>query len=586
MNNFYDFAPKGFRRLNDVVLIQNDVLNQISGQIHTIKTGAKEIEQYIKEKELSDLEELKSFVIKKEQDFYSRIGVKNYQELRQKVEAWNSSGAYQMLQDTTLIEKIANIIKRASYTDLTDAVDKITKQKNDEIINILWSTDGLKQELDKLGIIIENVIYTGLKGGSKKSNSSIRRGTISIIVSPSNFNNSSNNFINSNYIQLTDGLKGITLTQRKNGNIEIHFTKDMSMATQRQLTDLINEALKKQGIKLEHTSQSTINEEIRVLISNYLYMLNPFTIDGLVQNQIINRVIQEYMVETQNIQIGRSRQLIRGALGEIYWTAFFIYIGLRTSPVGKLTSTETNIKNKTQQGKQIPVDIVFEGCGAQVKNYTVDKNNIVRFNSHFDQVLQQAIPNKQNLANFLVGRGGGLQMSPREARLIYGRYWFSEQYNKRDVKHDVDGVYVAVEERFSAIDHGIETYFRNCIDKLLKFNYDVTLDKKSSDLLVEDKDSFDPGKPIFFIINDIIYPTSYIIDQIELNLKELGENDIIAIKVENFFMKISDNFVNPQGSVYPNQAKPTIEKGLESSEITYSIDVNVLELAKQLCNIK
>jgi hypothetical protein len=77
------------------------------------------------------------------------------------------------------------------------------------------------------------------------------------------------------------------------------------------------------------------------------------------------------LVDQEQIAINKNSSVIKGALGEIYWNAFFDFIGLQAIPVG--------FDVHDTSGKEIPVDIAFEKFGFQVKNYkTLD--GIVIFN--------------------------------------------------------------------------------------------------------------------------------------------------------------------------------------------------------------
>jgi hypothetical protein len=71
--------------------------------------------------------------------------------------------------------------------------------------------------------------------------------------------------------------------------------------------------------------------------------------------EIINRVITRFLVEEYDIKMGRNSSVVRGALGEIYWTAFFDFINVSAIPVGLNAKSTTN--------KEIPVDILFREFG-------------------------------------------------------------------------------------------------------------------------------------------------------------------------------------------------------------------------------
>ena len=77
-------------------------------------------------------------------------------------------------------------------------------------------------------------------------------------------------------------------------------------------------------------------------------------------NSAIDEAIQKFLVESQKINLENNTSVIRGALGEIYWTAFFEFIGVnsnssRALPVG--------FDVRDIHGWEIPIDILFKKIG-------------------------------------------------------------------------------------------------------------------------------------------------------------------------------------------------------------------------------
>jgi len=91
-------------------------------------------------------------------------------------------------------------------------------------------------------------------------------------------------------------------------------------------------------------------------------------------------------------------------LGEIYWNAFFDFLGIQVIPAG--------LTRLTTKSKEPPIDIIFKSFGFQVKNYTVN-DGVVTFNSHFDKELKERVPNHQPLGTFFA-RGLDLGEGARE----------------------------------------------------------------------------------------------------------------------------------------------------------------------------
>jgi hypothetical protein len=72
--------------------------------------------------------------------------------------------------------------------------------------------------------------------------------------------------------------------------------------------------------------------------------------------------------------LSREFSVIKGFLGEVYWSALFSFLGARTTPVG-------DEKDKTT-GQSIGIDLVVGAYGFQVKNFNMKNNQgVVQFGS-------------------------------------------------------------------------------------------------------------------------------------------------------------------------------------------------------------
>jgi hypothetical protein len=69
---------------------------------------------------------------------------------------------------------------------------------------------------------------------------------------------------------------------------------------------------------------------------------------------IIADIIDKYWTKEIAIQIGENSALVRGFLGEVYWTAFFTYIGFDAIPAGVMLKSGN---------LEVPTDVVLDGLG-------------------------------------------------------------------------------------------------------------------------------------------------------------------------------------------------------------------------------
>ena len=116
------------------------------------------------------------------------------------------------------------------------------------------------------------------------------------------------------------------------------------------------------------------------------------------------------------------------------------------------------------------------------------------------------VPEETSLRN-LLGNRIGLGEDGVEA---FGEYLYSFEYNKRNVTIDTSGRYIPIEKRFNNINRDFKSYIEANKAELLAIDRNITL--KDESILVAN--SFNPGRPTFFLINDKPYPSSEIVENI------------------------------------------------------------------------
>jgi hypothetical protein len=113
----------------------------------------------------------------------------------------------------------------------------------------------------------------------------------------------------------------------------------------------MNNILKELNIQSKATTPQILHEKIGTKILSYLPSGSyPKA------NASINNIIQSFLINEYEIKVGKNSSVIRGALGEIYWNAFFDFIGWTGAiPVG--------LSVKSVNNKEIPVDILYKEFG-------------------------------------------------------------------------------------------------------------------------------------------------------------------------------------------------------------------------------
>lgn len=149
------------------------------------------------------------------------------------------------------------------------------------------------------------------------------------------------------FSQVTKGITFFVSTNKKREtNFEIHFTQNIPAKEQNKIAASFNEHLRKKGVQTGATTDYDRRKEIANIILSFLPTSTHAT---------ARRVLTDFFTNKADIAINKGSSAIRGALGEIYWAAFFDYIGLNAIPTG--------FDVHSKKGKMIPVDIALEDIG-------------------------------------------------------------------------------------------------------------------------------------------------------------------------------------------------------------------------------
>lgn len=548
-------APQGFRTVDNVIGIQNRVLQLISGGIHA-GTKQETLAERIKKKEIEQLEILQQEALEKEKAFYVSIGcaTTGYLGLYNRAMQWKRTGAARILQNPELIDEIQEVYDDISKADLDAIISEFAS-----LYLTKKDLQSLFYEDKELDAIYDSIIDEAVAGAGRKASSGSRRGTLAITFKV----NKASDKKKFTFLKT----RGVTLFQSgrkdKDGNsiIEFHFTNNMPQSIRDELVKKMLDIARKQGSQIELSSIKDINQEIADRILRHLP-------SGRYPRarEVIASTTMQYLIEQQKIKTGRNSSVIRGMLGEVYWTAFFEFLGLNATPVG--------FDVRGQAGWEIPIDVAFQHIGFQVKNYTA-KDGVVTFNQHLDREVHEMVPNSVPLNRFF-GNHLGLGLDGVQA---FGNYFFSYEYNKRNLEKDKEGKYIPVEKRFETINGGIKTYVESVIRRTIEIEREATL--QSPELF--DK-RLAPGKPVFFFINNKPFPTSEIIRRIIEELR--GLDDVVMIKTRNVRLDLYGNEGGFKVSKTWDQSPGPVSvfERMKQARIEYTVDVDINRLLTKIIN--
>lgn len=544
-----------FSKAQDVVNIQNQVLQTISGQTRSFSNNElNSLSKIIKEKEIDGLLQLKNYFLKQEAEFYSYNKIKDYKDLAKKVDQWNNSGINDILRNQKLIHSITDYLNSTENSDFFENIKNfIDWELAPIVIQDALGKDGIFEEI---GQEIKDVIITGFSHSIKGASKNKREGFMSITLDTPGL-------AGKKTYKKIEKIKGITFIKNpKKGQVEIRFTHDINKKKREEILKKFEEKDDNKELKRIGTSQVEKYEHIYTILVSYIKNLN---IDSLDIKRSFEKTVRQAVNNKQKVDFNRNSSVIYGALGELYAAAFAKHFGFNYQLTGyDLLSLKD---------KQVPTDIIFKGAGAQVKNY-YKEDGIVTFNQHFDKSLKKMIPNKISLYTFLTG-ASYLQLSNPE---VFGNFYFSEVYNRYNPeKAGGNTSYKSIESRFVPIRSAINTYAKSALDKLLNFNHEIEL--KNADLIQEDFRGVDVGKPAFYFIGEKVIPTSEMIDDIILGLK--NTNEIVSIKIKDFLIDTSS--FNETKERWPKEIeKLNVIGSLKGSSVQYRIDVNVDALVEKI----
>ena len=537
----------GFETVERVVSYQDNLASLIGYTEHS-----KELIDEIKQIQIDRLNDLRDALITKEDALINKIG--EISGIEERLKDWNTSGVdsffinqgekfdsllypiQEELQSRWFEQEYSNtIIKELNKPEnpLYQTIEESTKnhlQKTGVINDLVASLQGVysqqskpqitNTQLQNLGKVLEGhlVIKVGKKKLNKKKPITTNKG---------------------------EELVSIQLTDVKN------ISKTFTSRLEKIFTDVANITF----------NPLKVTEDIRKWVMDYISRQINGVKEGprqAILNELQNNFVNEFM-----INIGRNESVIKGFLGEIYWTAFWKYItNGKVIPTSKMTIT-----SGTEIGEEVPIDIVFEDIGFQVKNYAITVNS----NRSYTK-LQDVRDMK--LTTFLTER---LEL-PGWVEPVE-RFFFAYGYNRLISGSHAEEIYSGVEKRFKFILDSFEKQLKMIstarLDKIIRLDREFT---SELDNLIDTSDFENQQYNTVYLIGDKVILSSDIVTNI-IHAIDASPDSIIDIKLQGFkFTTSQPNF----GFQYPDPGSYNPNAATKDQKVRYSIEINLDRLAQNI----
>lgn len=437
------------------------------------------------QQEIARLKDLYSYLLSQEQRMFQINGIGSFENLKQKLREWDNSGASALVSNGERFEELVNTI--ADTIQLEDLNEKIaTAAINNPEIQELFIIDAQeKLPIDEIANMFVNNLNMALGEGVHFRSTTAGRQFISG--------------------QTTSGLVGlfryivigkpekIKENGKRRYRYSISFNEAIPSRYKNRIYDLINKIANIEIRNIQTDAVINSQKEIIALFNK------AFPLTGGAKKYIL----REFQNRFSYYDFNTSTASIKGALGEIYWTAFWNYItnGKNNAiPVGLTHAIGGVIK-----GQQLPMDILLKGLGFQVKNYHIDLQTGETI-FHKEMLLDGYIKNR-------------LQIDPQP----FNDFYFSWAYNKVIDSPHARFYYQPLFNRFELIMQQLETNLQNFstqkLDKILRLDTEF-----DSNLNIASKGNLKIVSA-YLIGNKIIFSSDVvaaIIDQLESGSVDIG----------------------------------------------------------------
>ena len=465
---------------------------------------------------ISQIEDLIRITQEQEKEFYNQLNLpanatQALKELQNRIDIWDSCGAGSLLWMSTAEQVYKEI--GFDYENLSQdlenlfldnkAVEQLIEDENFETkakTIVIEQFNELAKQNNKIGF----VIY-------KKGNRGLA--------------------------------KYIHKIEVRNGKIKIDFDPDTPTSYGQRISNL----MRKEGYDITNSfvkdTSSTLGHKVWGIIEKYI---SKSSVKPFIKNQLFNTNLFKDYGMYANISA------IKGALAEIYWNAAFCWIlgsANATIPTGLL-------RNK---GKQLNVDMIINGLGFQVKNYSISENGVIEFREN----------NKQ--AATLFTNRAEIEQPLLDILINFFASWsynqIADSKNYKNAKEEYGPIY----DKFAQGQNQVEAILQTHLDKIIGMERLASGDisEKMLDHLELNNNYY---RNTFFLINNKIVPSSSILYAIKLSLEELSE----AIT-----LKVISMHTAPSGKLWPEEIHNVEQKKItyaNKSRISYTVKLDISKI--------
>lgn len=444
---------------------------------------------YIKEL-ITKLETLLGTLRMQEKTFYSQIGIKGANQLRdlqKKIDFWNNTGASALLEQKTVQGVYDCVVATIDEGQFLEFVNEYLAD----------NTEWIQEELDEAGFIGSNIadffntVFADLI--SSKQTQKFKGGSV--------------------------GIEGQIELTRKNGKYQIKTLTNskISNGMKGKLLKIVQSKLKEspslnasiiaKADKLIQTSgdRETVDENI----INFLCSIIPAS--------AMNYIIPEIKRKDGAYARWANYFVIQGYLGEVYWNACMHYLFGQQGDIRALGNT------KNLSGKSLSVDLFANGAGFQIKSWRLKE--VIQE----EQAFQTHTSNtSMYFGNFLQSRA---QILDEMAGQIIARMFGSISYNLPNPERGADKITQGNSTPYSKFYDNSNKEWPNTMDDLalmFRANLSEILGISGKNAIAESGEVY---YNTFWAINDKIIPSSLIVEELIHAIRSASETSLVDLEV-------------------------------------------------------
>lgn len=464
---------------------------------------------------VKELKVLREVVLQNEKNFYNSLNkTKPFAEepklalaaLNEALNTWNSSGAGLMVSNNS-VQMVLEILTSGEYRRLSsEEFENIANDfiNEDEIFSNEAIENAKARIMDELNQALKEAGGPAL---SKKS----REGAEYV------------------YFTITE----------KDGKMDLKVDSNLRGDLKARLKKAFRLVMERHQKSTKGFSDAARNAQLvqRVILSK----ISDGEVRSCIQKELTLGRIEGY-------NLARDFNVIKGFLGEVYWSAFFSYLGANTLPTGDMKDDLS--------GQSIAIDLLINNYGFQVKNFNFKADGSISFGTRGGYKFAGTFI--QDRAS-IDGKLGELLMD------LYGSYAYNIDKSDGEFTDTRERLGVVLTEKASEI-------FAHYVDRIIR------LDAEQSNAMLRETQGFVPDKNVlfnsFFVIGSKIIPSSAILTEI-INAIENGKQNPAI----NF--TITDLMIKEGAPQYAEKINWVSYKMANYTGISYNIDFNVDNILKK-----